>query len=69
VDPATLKMGEVTLLPKRDREAFGAQRAELDRLLDRIEIAGAGKPETEAEADAGETEDENLDVFEEAEKP
>jgi hypothetical protein len=63
VDPATLKMGEITALPKHDREPFAIQRQELDRILDGIEVAApVGE---EAEPDAGETDDENLDVFEE----
>jgi hypothetical protein len=51
VDPLTvIKLNQERVLPKADREAFDAYRAEMDKLLDAIPMAdapaeGAGAPE------------------------
>jgi murein DD-endopeptidase MepM/ murein hydrolase activator NlpD len=63
VDPATLKMGEVTTLSKHDRDAFAELRKALDLVLDGIQVA-AGEPE-DSEPQTADSDEENLDVFEE----
>ncbi len=58
IDPLSLKMGGVQVLPKGDREAFGEKKKEMDALLDGIALPTAPV----AEADGGaEPDDVNLD--------
>ena len=56
VDPMTLKMDGVRVLPARDREAFGAMRALLDGALDAVPLPAPAGP-----TDAGANEEEVFD--------
>jgi murein DD-endopeptidase MepM/ murein hydrolase activator NlpD len=51
IDPSTLRMDGVRVLPRADREEFAKRRAELDADLDGIPLPNA--PDTPPTADAG----------------
>ncbi len=59
IDPLSLKMGGVQVLPRGDREAFGEKKKEMDALLDGIALPAA--PVAEGADGGAEADDVNLD--------